>query len=95
LVKILVINPSDGSIFYWDKSDAVTNRAVEVSSLSGTTDTPSIAKQVMVSNDRHVIAFGTNPLGSTSQDPLLIRFSDRENILDWSPRLQTPREIYG
>jgi len=82
----LVINPRDGSIFYWDKSDAVTNRAVEVGALSGTTDTPSIAKQVMVSNDRHVIAFGTNPLGATTQDPLLIRFSDRENILDWEPK---------
>ena len=82
----LVINPRDGGIFYWDKSDAVTNRAVEVGALSGTTDTPSIAKQVMVSNDRHVIAFGTNPLGATAQDPLLIRFSDRENILDWEPK---------
>jgi len=35
--------------------------------------------------DRHVLAFGTNPIGTTEQDPLLIRFSDQENPADWTP----------
>ena len=35
--------------------------------------------------DRHVIAFGCNTLGSATQDPLLIRFSDQENAADWTP----------
>jgi hypothetical protein len=40
----------------------------------------------MVSDrDRHVIAFGANPLSSAAQDPLLIRFSDQENAADWTP----------
>ena len=40
----------------------------------------------MVSDvDRHVIAFGCNPLGSNVQDPLLIRFSAQENPADWTP----------
>ena len=40
----------------------------------------------MVSDiDRHVIAFGTNPVFGTDQDPLLIRFSDQESLTDWSP----------
>ena len=51
---------------------------------------PTIAKQVLVSDrDRHVIAFGcdseTNP---GIQDPLLIRFSDQENIADWGANVQ-------
>ena len=41
----------------------------------------------MVSDvDRHVIAFGTNPIGSAIQDPLLIRFSDQESLTDWNPK---------
>ena len=35
--------------------------------------------------DRHVIAFGCNPIGSSTIDPLLVRFSDRENAVDWTP----------
>ena len=47
---------------------------------------PTIAKLVLVSDrDRHVIAFGCNPLGSATQDPLLIRFSDQEDAADWTP----------
>ena len=36
--------------------------------------------------DRHVIAFGCDPLDNIGQqDPLLIRFSDQENVVDWRP----------
>ena len=83
----LLINPRDGAIFYWDKSSGVTTRAVEIGTISGAEETPVTAKQIMVSDvDRHVIAFGTNPVGSTLQDPLLIRFSDQESLTDWNPK---------
>ena len=83
----LLINPRDGSIFYWDKSSGVTTRAVEIGTVSGAEETPITAKQIMVSDvDRHVIAFGTNPVGSSIQDPLLIRFSDQESLTDWNPK---------
>jgi hypothetical protein len=41
----------------------------------------------MVSDvDRHVIAFGCDPLDDPGvQDPLLIRFSSQESITDWTP----------
>ena len=82
----LLINPRDGQIYYWDKSDNLTTRAVEVSTESGASNTPTIAKQIMVSDqDRHVIAFGANTLGTTIQDPLLIRFSSQESLVDWTP----------
>jgi hypothetical protein len=91
----LIINPRDSNIYYWDRTNNVSTRAIELSTLSGTkTSVPQIAKQVLVSDqDRHVIAFGCDPIGANSsatqgsgtQDPLLIRFSDQENPIDWFP----------
>jgi len=82
----LLINPRDAAIYYWDKTSTLSARAVEIGTLSGASNTPTIAKQILVSdNDRHVIAFGCNPLGSSDQDNLLIRFSDQESLTDWTP----------
>lgn len=86
----LIINARDGGIYYWDKftSSAPFARAVALDSLAGAdAGTPTIAKQVLVSdNDRHVIVFGCDPVNNIgTQDPLLIRFSDQENITTWTP----------
>jgi len=82
----LLINPRDGAIFYWDKSDGVTSRAVLLSNRSGASDVPSIAKQIMVSDiDRHIVVFGANTIGTTIQDPLLIRFGSQESLVDFTP----------
>ena len=93
----IIINPRDGGIFYWDKTNGLGNRAVELSATStysGETSVPTIAKQVLVSDqDRHVIVFGCDGLGANSsatqgngvQDPLLIRFSSQENPVDFFP----------
>jgi|TARA_R100000482_G_scaffold97395_2_gene41597 hypothetical protein len=82
----LIFCVRDGPIFYWDTSGSVSQRGVYLSALTSASNTPLVAKQVMVSDiDRHVIAFGCNPLGSNVQDPLLIRFSDQENPANWTP----------
>jgi len=82
----LLMCPRDSSIYYWDKSSTLSARAVEIGTLSGASNTPTVAKQILVSDtDRHVIAFGCNPLGSSDQDNLLIRFSDQESLTDWTP----------
>jgi hypothetical protein len=48
------------------------------------TSCPTIANYVMVSDSsRFVIAFGCNDVGSTAQDPLLIRWSDQEDYQVW------------
>ena len=50
------------------------------------TNIPILANQVLVSDrDRHVIAVGTNAIGSTDLDPLLVRFSSQEYQFDWNP----------
>ena len=82
----LLFNVRDGGIYYWDASSGLTSRGVALSSLAGANTTPTIAKQVLVSDrDRHIIAFGCD--GETSigtQDPLLIRFSSQESLTTWN-----------
>jgi|FLOH01.1.fsa_nt_gi hypothetical protein len=82
----LLYNVRDGGIFYWDKSSGTTARGVALSSLGGASSTPTIAKQVMVSDrDRHILAFGCDSEASPGvQDPLLIRFSSQESLTDWA-----------
>ena len=81
----LLFNVRDGGLYYWDKTNGTATRGVELSSLAGANYTPTIAKQVLVSDrDRHVIAFGCDPQNDPGvQDPLLIRFSDQESLTQW------------
>ena len=82
----LLMNVRNGGIYYWDKSTGSSTRAVSLDSLSGATSTPTIAKQVMVSDrDRHIIAFGCDTEANPGvQDPLAIRFSSQESLTDWA-----------
>lgn len=79
----LLINVKNGGIYYWDLSAG--GRAVALQDLAGANKVPLIAKQVLVSDqDRHIIAFGTDPEADPGvQDPLIIRFSSQESLTDW------------
>ena len=81
----LLFNVRDGGIYYWDKTNGTSTRGVALNSLSGANYTPTVAKQVLVSDrDRHVIAFGCDPQDDPGvQDPLLFRFSDQESLTEW------------
>ncbi|MCG3774762.1 MAG: hypothetical protein JW395_1587 [Nitrospira sp.] len=80
----LLINPRNGGIYYFD-AGTPTTRAVNITSLSGANEAPTVAMEVLTSDvDRHVIAFGCNPEGSSTQDKLLIRFSDTESAAIWN-----------
>ena len=95
----LLLNPRDDQIYYWDKTNTLSNRAVKLNTLTASAgffkrSVPTKCKQVLVSDrDRHVIAFGADGINSSSsaingngiQDPLLIRFSNQEDPLDWYP----------
>ena len=78
--------PRGGPLYYWDESSGLGTRAVLASSRSGASNTPVAISQLLMSDvDRHVIALGCNPIGSSTIDPLLVRFSDAENAVDWTP----------
>jgi hypothetical protein len=96
----LVMNIRNGPIYYWergataDPSTALATRASLLSEFATSAgydpdDVPAAAMQVLVSQqDKHLIAFGAVPYGSTSSadfDPLLIRWADQDNPFQWEP----------
>lgn len=82
----LVFGPRGGQIYYWEANNGVETRAIPLSALSGASDTPLYQNFIQVSDSsRFVLAFGTNAVGSGSQDPMLIRWCDQENLADWTP----------
>lgn len=82
----LLINPKGGAIYYWDSSAGTSNRAVNVTSLSGASDVPTKTNLILVSDtSRFVLAFGTTDYGSITLDPMLIRWSDQESAVNWTP----------
>ena len=82
----LIFCPRAGGVYYWDQSSGTSTRAVNFSSLGSASNVPTKCLQIMVSDvDRHIIAFGSNPVGSSTLDPLLVRWSDQESAVDWTP----------
>ena len=83
----LIGNPRGGGLYYWDTSGGVSSRATNFTSLGTASDVPLLVNQIMVSEvDRHIIAFGSNSISTTSVlDELLVRWSDAEDAGNWTP----------
>jgi len=82
----LLFNVRNGAIYYKDMSANIADRGVNITSLTGSSNAPTIARQITVSNnDRHVIAFAANEIGTAVQDRLLARWSDAESLIEWTP----------
>ena len=82
----LVYGPRGGNIYYWDASTSLTTRGVAIETLAGALDPPIVQNFIFVSDTyRFVICFGCNDVGSATQDPMLIRWSDQESVTDWLP----------
>lgn len=88
----LLMNVRDGGVYHYDVS--VATRGTALSALTGSSSAPTVARQLIVSNnDRHVIAFACDDIGSVgTQDLLLIRWSDQESVINWD---QTPETTAG
>jgi hypothetical protein len=81
----LLFNPRGGGLYYWDATNLVGTRGVNVTSLSGASDVPTLVLFSLVSDiNRFAFAFGVNAAGSATIDPLLIRWSDQEDVADWT-----------
>jgi hypothetical protein len=82
----LIYGPNGGALYYWDATSGTGVRGVALSSLSGASDTPLFQNQTVISDtSRFVIVFGTNDYGSLTQDAMLIRWSDQESAVNWTP----------
>lgn len=83
----LIFGQKGGGVYYWDSSAGLTNnRGVNITSLAGAASPPTVANYRIVSDaSRFVMVFGTNEIGSTELDPMLIRWSDQESAAVWYP----------
>ena len=64
----------------------LTVRGIPLTSVGGASGVPIIQNLVFVSDaSRFIFAFGCNALGSTTQNPMLIRWSDQESFIEWTP----------
>ena len=83
----LLANVRGGQIYYWRPALGYSsaNRAISLNDLPGAAAVPLFSNYVISTDERHIVAFGTNVIGETEQDPLLIRWSDQEDPAMWMP----------
>lgn len=85
----LIFAPRLGALYIWYGAGALTgfsSRGILISSIMGASDVPVVQNYITVSaTSRFVFAFGCNDYGGTDLDPLLIRWSDQEDYLNWTP----------
>jgi len=75
-----------GQPYYWEADNGVNTRAVFVSTLSGASGVPTVVNIAYVSDIfRFAFCFGSNELGDPDLDPMLIRWSDQEDVANWTP----------
>jgi hypothetical protein len=107
--QVLVATIANGKTFTWNAGDAarLTTRASTTTSGFSTSANPTATRVTLVSpTTRHLIHLGTETtIGNTAtQDNMFIRFSDQEDINDYTPtaintagtqRLQDGTKIIG
>lgn len=90
----LIMNYRNGPMFIWERGTsaidtALASRAIYIEDLPGAADVPGEVMQCLISqNDRHLLAFGCIPYGSTSStdyDPMMIRWSSQDAPEFWTP----------
>lgn len=96
----LAMNIRNGEGYWWSRgvidnpATALETRAIRLADYATNTGfdpnaVPSKIMQLLVSQqDKHLIAFGAVPFGSTNPDdfdPLLIRWADQDTPGDWTP----------
>jgi len=91
----LVMNIRNGPVYYWERGTtpdpaiALSTRAALLSSFGGASNVPVKVMQILVSQqDKHLLAFGAVPFGSSSEsdfDPLLIRWANQDDPFNWTP----------
>jgi hypothetical protein len=82
----LLFAPIGGEIYVWKAADLLSTRGKAISGLPGASSVPTVQNFILVSDaSRFTFAFGCNDYGSSIQNPMLIRWSDQEDYLEWFP----------
>jgi len=65
-----------------------SDRGIAVADLPGASSVPLQQSIILVSDtSRFTMCFGTNPFGSTTYDPMTVRWSDQESVVEWAPAI--------
>ena len=94
----LYFGPKLGAIYYFTPNDdpLVFDRGVLLSSLPGASSVPLYQfDMLMEQSARILVVFGTNPYASPIYDPLMVRWSDAGNPLEWAPAITNQSGEYG
>ena len=94
----LIIAPRGGQIFYWEAANGTGTRAKLLADLANVASSGSgvwvpVKTNAIISSaiQRFVIAFGSNSYdinsSTTPFDPMIVRWSDQENALQWIPSI--------
>ena len=69
-------------------TQSLSPRGIALTVLNGASSTPLSQTYFIISDaSRFVLLFGTNDYGSTTFDPMVIRWSDQESYLEWAPSI--------
>lgn len=101
----LLFSPRGGALYEWDPGPGTTPAYLTRGTVVTGGGCPTVLNQLLVSDStRIVIAFGCNEIGESDLDPMLIRWSDQEDLVNWvasattqagSFRLSRGSEIIG
>jgi hypothetical protein len=89
----VVMNIRNGAIYYWEyeRIAGVPNLdrvPTELQYMTGASNAPTQATQmIMAQNQKILIALGATDYGLTTFNPLLIRWADIDNPLNWTPTI--------
>jgi hypothetical protein len=65
---------------------SLSPRGIAVTDLAGASSVPLQQNTLLVSDSsRFTLCFGANPYGSTTYDPMTIRWSNQESVVEWAP----------
>ena len=65
---------------------SLSPRGIAVADLPAASSVPIEQNTILVSDSsRFTICFGANPYGSTTYDPMTVRWSDQESVVEWAP----------
>ena len=92
------VGGGEDTIYYFDISAFIASPSTFrgttlayyiTNTLSGdASQVPEKVGQVMVSTpDRHLICFGSNPVGSSNYDRMTVRFCNQEDFQTWTPQI--------
>ena len=67
-------------------TQSISQRAVNLTTIDGASSVPTIQNYITVSDTfRFVFAFGANEYAGSTQDPMMIRWSDQDDATNWTP----------